>query len=660
MRAREDDEVERQVAQRGFPVALLDRSGFGPAGRLLRGEGQTEGQQRDHPDGEAAGEGEGPPPLALLPAGQHLLADQPDELEHAEVAQPEPTDHDEDLEVAEGLLDEDEPDEQGEHAQEHRPPRGGPPPGHPPLEPFADACGGELAGLVPHRPGGGGDHDSIAHDPQARGVEVGRALGERTLDGVGETGALHAQAHVPLQQLDENHDEDAVTEDHPTETGNGAAPVETQGHRQRGEQCAAHDADEGDAGHDVLQLPDMEVARLLRDVGETLTEAARRRLSRPGVRRQLQAGRDDRHRVGEIEAPRARASLEERLVGPADGGAEDGAEGVGVDHRFDGELYRGPEGDGLLVAAAGQLVGQPQGQLTPNGGRIQHLDGAFAERVAVVEGVARPQGHHPEGEDHGDHHEEGNAQGRPHTTHEPGTLTPSEATFSSKPAVASRLMADDASVSVTPNGPYVVSGAALVVRRPLQTERGEPIAWATGPVIPTNDRYALCRCGQSARKPFCDGTHARVGFDGTEQAHGAYDDRAKRYEGTGITIRDDRSICVHAGFCGTAATNVWKMVRGTDDTAVRSQVIAMIERCPSGALTYSIDEDAGDNEPDLPRQIAVVPDGPLLVTGGLPIVRSDGEALEVRNRVTLCRCGGSGDKPLCDGTHKEVGFHHTP
>ena len=64
---------------------------------------------------------------------------------------------------------------------------------------------------------------------------------------------------------------------------------------------------------------------------------------------------------------------------------------------------------------------------TPHGGRIQQLDGALAERVAVVEGVARPEGHHPEGEDHGDHDEQGNAQGRPHATHEPATLTPSEA-----------------------------------------------------------------------------------------------------------------------------------------------------------------------------------------------------------------------------------------
>jgi nucleotide-binding universal stress UspA family protein/nitrite reductase/ring-hydroxylating ferredoxin subunit len=79
-------------------------------------------------------------------------------------------------------------------------------------------------------------------------------------------------------------------------------------------------------------------------------------------------------------------------------------------------------------------------------------------------------------------------------------------------------------------------------------------------------------------------------------------------------------------------------------------MIGMIERCPSGALTYEIEEAI--NEPDIPREISVVDDGPLWVTGGIPITRSDGIPLEIRNRITLCRCGRSGNKPLCDGSHQ--------
>ncbi|HXR89437.1 MAG TPA: CDGSH iron-sulfur domain-containing protein, partial [Steroidobacteraceae bacterium] len=67
-------------------------------------------------------------------------------------------------------------------------------------------------------------------------------------------------------------------------------------------------------------------------------------------------------------------------------------------------------------------------------------------------------------------------------------------------------------------------------------------------------------------------------------------------------------------------------------------------------------------EPVLPVSIGVVEDpdqqcsGPLWLRGGIEVVSSDGFAYEVRNRVTLCRCGESKNKPFCDGTHIEIGF----
>jgi len=92
--------------------------------------------------------------------------------------------------------------------------------------------------------------------------------------------------------------------------------------------------------------------------------------------------------------------------------------------------------------------------------------------------------------------------------------------------------------------------------------------------------------------------------------------------------------------------------------------MAMIERCPSGSFTYSIEEGEADIEPDLPRQVAVTTEitsdgpiaGPLWVTGNIPIKRADGQPLETRNRVTLCRCGLSRGKPLCDGMHRTMGI----
>ena len=212
------------------------------------------------------------------------------------------------------------------------------------------------------------------------------------------------------------------------------------------------------------------------------------------------------------------------------------------------------------------------------------------------------------------------------------------------------------SIKVQPNGPYVVSGGVPLRRKePVMSEHGEPLTWKTGEVIDDGVAYALCRCGGSANKPYCDGAHADNGFDGTETAStDSYAETASSLGGTGLEIHDDRAICVHAGFCGNKVTNVWKMAADTGDSRVRAQAMAMIERCPSGALTFAVDSD--EVEPDLPAEISILPDGPLWVSGEIPTARSDGEPMETRNRVTLCRCGASANKPLCDGSHTEAGF----
>ncbi len=219
---------------------------------------------------------------------------------------------------------------------------------------------------------------------------------------------------------------------------------------------------------------------------------------------------------------------------------------------------------------------------------------------------------------------------------------------------------DDAptpSITSLPGGPLLVRGGVPLVRStPVHSEHGEPLAWTSSEPLDTKDSYALCRCGQSANKPYCDGSHAAAGFDGTDTATGTFDDRASTLGGTGITVRDDRSICVHAGFCGNRVTNIWKQVADTDDSLVRLAVINEVEKCPSGALTYRFDGEESDNEVDRPVQVSVIDDGPIWATGSIPVTTSGGDELEVRARVTLCRCGASANKPLCDGSHKDAGF----
>jgi CDGSH-type Zn-finger protein len=232
-------------------------------------------------------------------------------------------------------------------------------------------------------------------------------------------------------------------------------------------------------------------------------------------------------------------------------------------------------------------------------------------------------------------------------------------------------------IVVTKDGPYLMQGRVPLVRKvQVVSEYGEPMAWRKCDTLQKDGPYVLCRCGQSEEKPFCDGTHLTNEFDGTETADtGTIADRQRVCPGgTNIVVKSDDSLCMGAGYCANRVTTIESMVPETADTRVRSQVIAMIERCPSGSLTYAVEEGQPDIEPDLPQQVAAVTEitsegpiaGPLWLTGGIPIERADGQPLETRNRVTLCRCGRSSTKPLCDGTHRPPdrdaceGGHATP
>jgi CDGSH-type Zn-finger protein len=211
-------------------------------------------------------------------------------------------------------------------------------------------------------------------------------------------------------------------------------------------------------------------------------------------------------------------------------------------------------------------------------------------------------------------------------------------------------------ITVRADGPYVVEGGVPLTRKSIvYSEWHEPLTWRKDVTTPTDAPYRLCRCGQSANKPFCDGSHARLGFDGTETAPTESSaERRQRIPGAHVTLTDDRMLCTRAGFCGNRVEKIWDMIGRTEDSRVRAQVMHMAEHCPSGRLGYELED--GPVEPDLPRAIAVTRDGPYWVTGGISIALSDGRALEVRNRVTLCRCGKSANKPLCDGTHAAIKF----
>ncbi|MGI5171552.1 ferritin-like domain-containing protein [Spirillospora sp. CA-253888] len=218
-------------------------------------------------------------------------------------------------------------------------------------------------------------------------------------------------------------------------------------------------------------------------------------------------------------------------------------------------------------------------------------------------------------------------------------------------------------IVVLRDGPYLVyGGVPLKRKRKIVSGAGDALTWRTGETLPTERTYALCRCGHSGAKPFCDGTHARVGFDGTEAAVvRPYRELQHVHDGVGISAQRVGELCVHASFCIGRTRPIARMLDDAQDSDVRSNIMGRIDHCPSGSYSYALRRGGEAVEPDLPRAVAVLEEedglaGALWVTGGIPVHRADGRPLETRNRMTLCRCGHSAGKPLCDGTHRRIDF----
>jgi CDGSH-type Zn-finger protein/truncated hemoglobin YjbI len=209
-------------------------------------------------------------------------------------------------------------------------------------------------------------------------------------------------------------------------------------------------------------------------------------------------------------------------------------------------------------------------------------------------------------------------------------------------------------IQVMTDGPYLVTGV-----RALLDWLGRP--------LPVRPQLALCRCGASAIKPLCDGTHAATGFTGAKDP-GRVPDRRDTYPGMQVTIFDNRGICQHSGLCTDRLATVFR--QGGEPFVTPSggrldEIISAVRDCPSGALSYGIDGVEAREEVDWhgcrEPLIEVTRDGPYRVRGAIPLTGGDGGD-EPRNQgasrehYALCRCGHSQNKPFCSGMHWYVQF----
>ncbi len=217
---------------------------------------------------------------------------------------------------------------------------------------------------------------------------------------------------------------------------------------------------------------------------------------------------------------------------------------------------------------------------------------------------------------------------------------------------------DDMKITVSKNGPYLVEGAVPLVQEEIcNDDEGFCRKWKETTRYPVQEKYALCRCGRSENKPFCDGTHAKIHFNGTEAAGSEpYLRHPKIITGPELELTDHEGLCVHARFCMRAG-GIWNLTKQSGNPVAKETAIEEAGNCPSGRLVVRDRESGRVIEPELEKSIVVIEyparsgHGPLWVRGCIPVVSADGKPYTIRNRVTLCRCGKSGNKPFCDGSH---------
>jgi len=219
---------------------------------------------------------------------------------------------------------------------------------------------------------------------------------------------------------------------------------------------------------------------------------------------------------------------------------------------------------------------------------------------------------------------------------------------------------DNPKIKIIKDGPYIVTGKVPLSEKIIKSH-GHVNEFAEGCKFPQKEEYTLCRCGHSKSAPFCDGSHVDAGFDGTETASKEkFDKRAEFIEGEEIDLLDD-GRCAFARFCHREDGDVWQLTENSGDPKLKEQAIKAAYECPSGRLV-SVDKHGKKIEPEHEPSIEIIQDpeklcsGGLFVKGNIPIESADGDTYEIRNRVVLCRCGKSMNKPFCDAMHVTTGY----
>jgi CDGSH-type Zn-finger protein len=223
-------------------------------------------------------------------------------------------------------------------------------------------------------------------------------------------------------------------------------------------------------------------------------------------------------------------------------------------------------------------------------------------------------------------------------------------------------MKKEGKIVIEKNGPYVVSNLPLSEGIIKTDNEGYPIGIEKTRDHKVSKQYLLCRCGYSSNKPFCDSSHATIKFDGTETAEKLnFKESTDTINGPNFILEDIVPLCSGAGFCHGKEGSTWDLIN-SENKKLNKIAVKQACNCPSGRL-LAIDKKTGKPIEQKFKPSVVILKEPLgrvgssiLVRGNVPIFSSDGKKYEVRNRVALCRCGKSQNKPCCDSTHNDIRF----
>jgi CDGSH-type Zn-finger protein len=219
-------------------------------------------------------------------------------------------------------------------------------------------------------------------------------------------------------------------------------------------------------------------------------------------------------------------------------------------------------------------------------------------------------------------------------------------------------------IIISKDGPYLISGKIPLRKEIIETdEDGYSYKWKVGEKYPEQENYSLCRCGKSKNMPFCDGNHVASSFDGTETAsRKKFSEQAEKISGPELDLLDAIDYCASARFCDRQS-GIWNLVENSNDPEAKRVAIEQACNCSSGRLVVVDKKTKKPIEAKLEKSLSLTEDpragvsGPIWVKGGVEIESADGKSYEVRNRVTLCRCGKSRNMPFCDTSHVPTSFN---